>query len=271
MLKTHINEREGVLLATSKVPAHSGHPLHKGTPREAFIKEFLTGHLSEKVAIGTGEIIDASSKPSEPRNQHDIVIYKRDYPKLDFGGGVNAFLVESIVSTIEVKSTLTAEELRKAFVAAKKLKGLKRNVSQSMRFGYIPPSVVSCVVAYDGPAAMETVYRWIQEINVSEGILYPQMPATVNDRSRIICPAVDAIIILGKGLLYFDNTPLGFLPDAERQRNPNAKWVWVECERGSLLFLFMLLTMAVGGTDNAILNPGPYLSDFKVGSLGFGI
>src|SRR5712692_83027 len=105
MLKSHVDAVEGSLLETSKIPANSGHSIHKGTPREAFIRQFLEGHLSERVAVGTGEIIDANSKPKEQRNQIDIVIYKRDYPRLDFGGGINGFLVESVVATIEVKST----------------------------------------------------------------------------------------------------------------------------------------------------------------------
>jgi hypothetical protein len=106
MLKSHMDAIENHLLQISQIPANSGHTLHRGTPREAFIKEFLETHLSENVAIGTGEIIDASSQPRELRNQYDIVLYKKNYPKLDFGGGINGFLIESVVATIEVKSVL---------------------------------------------------------------------------------------------------------------------------------------------------------------------
>jgi len=45
MLKSHMDAVEEQLIATSKIPANSGHSLHKGTPREAFIKEFLQKHL----------------------------------------------------------------------------------------------------------------------------------------------------------------------------------------------------------------------------------
>ena len=45
MLKTHLNSVENQLLVTSRIPANSGHPLHKGTPRESFIKQFLLDHL----------------------------------------------------------------------------------------------------------------------------------------------------------------------------------------------------------------------------------
>ena len=110
MLKSHMDAVEQSLVAISKIPANSGHSLHKGTPREAFIKEYLEGHLPSNVAIGTGEIIDASSIPGQQRNQYDIVIYKRSYPKLDFGGGISGFLIESVIATIEVKSVLKVNE-----------------------------------------------------------------------------------------------------------------------------------------------------------------
>jgi len=97
---------ENHLVQISRIPANAGHTLHRGTPREAFIKEFLENHLSANVAIGTGEIIDANSQPRAPRNQFDIVIYKNNYPKLDFGGGINGFMIESVVATIEVKRFL---------------------------------------------------------------------------------------------------------------------------------------------------------------------
>src|SRR6266849_2753174 len=103
MLHAHLEAVESHLLAISNIPSYAGHSLHKETPREAFIREFLEGHLSEKVAVGTGEIIDCDSQPNPPsiaqRNQFDIVLYKRDYPRLNFGGGITAFLAESVVAT----------------------------------------------------------------------------------------------------------------------------------------------------------------------------
>jgi hypothetical protein len=127
MLATHMAAVEAALLHTAQIPANAGHPLHKGTPREAFIRQFLADHLSEELAIGQGEIISADSQPGEIRNQFDIVLYKRHFPKLTFGGGVNAFLAESVVATIEVKSTLTKEELRSPIKAAHNVKALHRH------------------------------------------------------------------------------------------------------------------------------------------------
>jgi len=39
MLKLHMDARENALVAISRISANSGHSLHKGTPREAFIRE----------------------------------------------------------------------------------------------------------------------------------------------------------------------------------------------------------------------------------------
>lgn len=126
MLLAHMSAVEEQLLATSKIPANSGHSLHKGTPREAFIREFLEAHLPSTLAIGTGEIIDSDSSPNSPRRQFDIVIYKRSLPKLDFGGGVSGFLVESVIATIEVKSTLDKAGMEQAITAAYQAKRLKK-------------------------------------------------------------------------------------------------------------------------------------------------
>lgn len=110
MLKAPLDAVEDRLLATSRIPANAGHALHRGTPRESFIREFLEGHISTRVSIGTGEIIDAASTPRQPRNQFDIVIYRNDYPRLDLGGGINAFLAES--STIRKTSGCSNMSIR---------------------------------------------------------------------------------------------------------------------------------------------------------------
>jgi hypothetical protein len=122
MLKAHMDEVENTLLATSRIPANSGHTLHRGTPREAFIRQFLESHLAQTVAIGTGEVIDALSQPREQRTQVDVVIYKRDYPKLHLGGGIDAFLAESVVAAIEVKSVLTEVDLGRSIENARTLR-----------------------------------------------------------------------------------------------------------------------------------------------------
>lgn len=269
MLSSHMKAVEEQLLAISKIPANSGHSLHKGTPREAFIREFLEKHLNSTVAVGTGEIIDSQSKPNEARNQFDIVIYKRNYPKLDFGGGICGFLAESVVATIEVKSTLDKAGVEQAVRAARAAKSLQKNEVKSFYSGYIPPSILSFVVAYDGPAKMETVHVWVKEAYQSQGLTEPTLPE--NDRAAIAGPALEGLFVLGKGFLNFDNAPYGFIPQQIRKEHPEVCWSIAQSDRGSLLSLFLLLTVATSNVEGAWLDPLPYLRSFSVNDLQFGL
>jgi hypothetical protein len=274
MLKAHLDAVEAQLLATSKIPANTGHSLHKGTPREAFIKKFLEGHLSERVAVGTGEIIDCNSRPNPPstaqRNQYDIVLYKRDYPKLDIGGGICAFLAESVVATIEVKSTLDRDELMKSIRAAHAAKLLTRNVVTSFTTGYQPPSILNYVVAYDGPSKMSTVHGWINPIHTSLEIISPAL-AIGETRSTQVSPSIDGVFVLGKGFLVFDNVPFGFVNDEFRQRFPVGIWQYSNVSSGSLLFFFLLLTVAISGISASWLKPFPYLTNFNIPNVDLGL
>jgi hypothetical protein len=261
MLKSHIDSKELVILANSRVSHNAGHTVNRGTPREIFIREFLAEHLSEKVAIGTGEIIDANSRPRQVRNQMDIVIYRREYPKLHLGGAIHAFLAESVVATIEVKSVLTQQDLHAAIVAASRIKALQRNLITSYTAGYQPPSILNFVVGYDGPASMGTVYNWLAPIHQALGIVTNRL--SITERDKVASPSVDGIFLLGKGFIQYDNTPSTFVTDQMRQQNPLNSWFWSDLSSGSLLYLFVQLTQAVSGVAGSWLNPIPYLSDFR--------
>jgi hypothetical protein len=269
MLKSHMDAVEQSLVAISKIPANSGHSLHKGTPREAFIKEYLEGHLPSNVAIGTGEIIDASSIPGQQRNQYDIVIYKRSYPKLDFGGGISGFLIESVIATIEVKSVLTQVEFGKAAKAAYNAKQLTPNVVTSFTSGYIPPRILNYVVAYEGPAKIKTVHGWVDAEYGKLGIAPAALP--LNEK-RVATPgeALDAIFVLGKGFMYLDNSPLGFIKDQARQSNPSLKWVFADSTTGNLLLLFLFIQQATANIEGKWLKANPYLSGVSITGLQWG-
>lgn len=268
MLKSHMDAKENALVALSRVPANSGHSLHKGTPREAFIREFLESHLPESLAIGTGEIIDSASRPNEQRNQFDIVIYRKSYPKLDFGGGVSGFLIESVLATIEVKSTLSQVELERAVRAARNAKALTPNTVTSFHAGYIPPKVLNYVVAYDGPAQMTTVYNWLPPIHQKLGVNVPNLPQG-EARLAISSPSVDGVFVLQRGFIYFDNVPFGFGTDQMRQTQPAIKWLYADSSSGNLLLLFLFLQTAAANIEGRWLNPLPYIATFNVpGVLG---
>ncbi|WP_373509959.1 DUF6602 domain-containing protein [Thiocapsa sp.] len=265
-----MDAKENELVVISNIPANSGHPLHKGTPREAFIREFLESHLPSTISIGTGEIIDANSSPGEARNQYDIILYRKNYPKLDFGGGISGFLIESVIATIEVKSTLTKEDLKQAMKAASAAKSLVPNVTESFRAGYVPPKVLNYVIAYHGPASMSTVLNWIPELQASLGIVPEALPKDGNERINTPSKSIDGIFVLNKGFIYFDNVPLGFATDEIRAAHDDLRWVVAETPKGNLLLFFLLLQNAAANIEGRWLNAVPYLSNFSVPKLEFG-
>jgi hypothetical protein len=198
------------------------------------------------------------------------VIYKRNYPKLHFGGGISGFLIESVIATIEVKSVLTSQELENAIKAARNSKQLLPNVVTSFRAGYIPPKVLNYVVAYDGPASMSTVHGWINPIYNKLGIVQTDLP--IEDDKRIQTPSesIDGVFILHKGFLYFENVPYGVSNTEHRLKNPRSKWIYSDTFEGNLLFLFMLLQAATANIEGRWLNPVPYLSRISFPDLKWG-
>lgn len=262
MLKSHMDAVENHLVAISKIPANAGHTLHRGTPREAFIKEFLENHLSANVAIGTGEIIDANSQPRTQRNQYDIVIYKRNYPKLDFGGGVSGFLIESVIATIEVKSLLDQAAIDQSVGAAHNAKNLTPNINSSFSTGWIPPKVINYVVAYAGPAQMSTVHGWIINSHQNKNIPLPTW--NQQDRCNTAGTALDGVILLNKGFVKLDNSPLTL----NNQQNPMfGTHIVADNQNGNLLMMFLALQEACDNIQGAWLNSIPYIQNASFGNV----
>ena len=269
MLKAHLDAVEQHLLTISRVPANAGHTLHRGTPRETFIKEFLVDHLSARLSVGTGEIIDAQSAPRQPRNQYDIIIYKADYPRISLGGGINAFLAESVVATIEVKSLLTQQELDTAIQSASNAKKLTRNLAMPFTAGYIPPGILSYVIAYDGPANAMTVQNWLFQAEASRALNQQTLPPSLQQRLSVPSESVDGVFCLGRHSVVFDNTPISPITDSIRANHPQSKrWV-VQGSNGNLLSFFLLLTQAGANLTAEWANLIPYLRNIQLSNVNF--
>src|SRR5690606_20936848 len=139
------------------------------------------------------------------------------------------FLIESVSSTIEVKSTLDQAGLVQAARAARRIKELPVNKSTAFAAGYIPPKPLAFLVAYDGPATMGTVFNWIETFHKDEKIFVDDLPLNAAARQSVPSPSLDGVFVLGKGFLYFDNVPFGFANE-HRLQNPRMKWVYCDCK-----------------------------------------
>ena len=100
--------------------AHEG---LKGRIREIFVNDLVAPFLPSFVGLGTGKIIDSEGGQSA---ECDVVIYDRDVmPPLMLGQREALFPIESVLFSIEVKTTLNPVELRDATAKAKRVKDLK--------------------------------------------------------------------------------------------------------------------------------------------------
>ena len=91
----------------------------KGTIREILVRDLFRPLLPSDLGVGTGQIATAKNELSP---QQDVVIFdRRILPSVLFEETVGIFPVESVLATVEVKTTLTAAELRSAYDNAKRI------------------------------------------------------------------------------------------------------------------------------------------------------
>lgn len=225
MLLSHINAIEKILVAQGAAAQNAGHPNLRGWPREWFIRDFLINHLPSSLEIGHGEIIDQDSTPEpfqgEYRPEVDIVIYRRDLPKISYSRDNTAFLSEGVLATIESKSVLTKEELAKACNASATHKSLRRNIPLHALGDFPPDEIVSYVIAYNGPAKISTVANWLPEIS--------------NEAELNVNNMVDMIVILGKGVVWQKNK-ISVIPESHIPED--SQWVYFDQSEKNLFLLF---------------------------------
>ncbi len=263
MLRAHFEAAERHLLQQRELSAHAGHPNTKGSPREEFVREFLRGHVGTRLGIGTGEIIDPASRTGDRRHQIDVVIHRDEYPRLALGGEVSVFLAESVVATIEVKSTLSKQELQRAVIVARDIKQLGRGSGFSgLSAGYLPPGILCYVVAYVGPAKMKTVRRWLEEIHAELGVDFgAPLPAQFSERWKCPAPTLDGVFVLGTGFVMYDNASLTLRDEEYWEAHPDHRWVTVSADGASLMTLFLLVTSAASGVGTVGIASGRYIAD----------
>ena len=247
LLSAHMNAIEQVLLAQSKIAHNAGHPNLRGGPREWFIRDFLEKHLPSTLEIGQGEIIDVNSKPNpsqgEYRPQVDIVIYRKDIPKVTYSRTDSAYLAEGVMAVIESKSELNNSTLEAACISTKKLKQLECPTPLSGLFTTIFhfDNLVSYLVAYDGPEDMGKVISWINEI--------------VDKYDITSIETLDMIVVFGKGVICRRRSfPPDLLPDVPNNRN----WIYINQQDNNLFTLFShMLTWA--GSSAVVVDLSKYI------------
>lgn len=121
--------RSKVTSAISQAKAAAGfsHQGVKGAVLELLISQLFKPLLPADIGVGTGQIIESYS--GKMSGQIDIILYnKAILPPILVDDKLGVFPIESVLYTIEVKTTLNATELRMAHESAKDL---------AINFGYL--------------------------------------------------------------------------------------------------------------------------------------
>lgn len=114
---------QATLIASSRLNSNtlSRHSSNRGSCNEDLVKGFLSSVLSSKwIGIGSGEILSNQANP----RQVDILIYNQEYPCLmparfsNVGTSCACYYPESVMTIIEVKTTLTNQDLQDVAKAA---------------------------------------------------------------------------------------------------------------------------------------------------------
>lgn len=257
LFNDHFSHIEQLLLARAKVQATSGHNLHKGTPREAFISDFITGHIGAGIGVGTGEVIDARLASGETRNQIDIVLYDQRIPRFDIGANIHLFPVESVKATIEVKSTLQEKDLQQACRAAEHIGALLPQTGSDRKQIRTPRRFL---VAYGSTVTLDTIFDWLvsyykkaelpradmDRVGLREALFPDNQSLLPGLRSSTL----DGIFVFGRGAILFPsfNLPLRQEPLAQargRLSMQAIQWQIVNGGTGAAHLLFLALMESI--------------------------
>lgn len=157
----------------------------EGQVRELAARECIEPFLTQSYSCGTGKVIDTSQAISD---QMDLIVYHRKVaPPILINRDLGLFPVECVRYVIEVKSTITADEIRdtnRKFRSIAKLNSFpRRDAEGNIAYGPLPATVL---LAFSSDIAGSEIERYKKY---------------TDDES----PPCVALCILGKGYWWYDS------------------------------------------------------------------
>ncbi len=240
-LKQYLRGTLSVLSAYYQASKTLRSPTALGNLRERFVREALHLFLPSTHEILSGEITDSSGTKSR---QQDVVIYRRDMPKLQMIEGPALLFAEGVKATVEIKSNLTWEKFEEALTNICSVKALKPQINP-FATGEKADYTFCYVFAYEGPSdkkIIEYYNKFRRKKNWTTEQFYENIP--------------DALYIVNGSLFY-----------------KNDGYVWKKTERDdgkpslygksdhpiAIDKFFLHLAIAISYPDIFTINWGSYL------------
>jgi hypothetical protein len=183
---------------------------NRGDAAEIAFREFLSGHLSRRLDVGQGEVIDTMGRRSR---QLDVVVTTEDHPFRQAVAEPGLFIVEGVFAAGEVKAALTTRELADAIEKGRSVKELEKWSTRGSEVFATPSDRVRWV---EGPPPF-MVFAYENDVAVQ----------TLVDRlaSAADPTPVDAVFILGYGAAINYGDGVGAMR-LEHEHSDVAGWAW---------------------------------------------
>jgi hypothetical protein len=132
-----------------------GHMGEKGRANELTVVDFLANLLPSDLRLGGGVLIDPSGQQSR---QCDVIVHQvAEHPQLFAQTAQFIFPIDTVVMTMEVKTTLDAAEVAKIGLNTASVRSMTRAVDPHMK------PVVS-VFAFSTSAGSATTLKWFESL-----------------------------------------------------------------------------------------------------------
>jgi hypothetical protein len=228
--------------AADKLACHADHPGLAGEIRELATQKCIDPFLTQSFRCGTGKVIDSLGGKSD---QTDIVVFhKKTVAPVLINSQLGLFPIECVKYAFEVKSTLSATEIKNAnakFRTLAKLKSYPKNDKDGAITG--GPMPTSVLLAFSSDILGDELERYLRhtEDNVP--------PCTV-------------LCVLGKGYWWYQNE----------------KWQGVRCVPNmpqfaeyALFITGLMNTLSKEECSIRPFNPGPYVNAIGaiIDAMGF--
>lgn len=227
----------------------------KGTVREDTVRSFLADYLPRSATVaGSGELLATTGEIS---GQCDVMVLDAGTPPLWKEESYRIAPIECCYATIEVKSNLTRSELKKAWVAAKRMKSLPRSA-------YLEdPSPISYTrMAYGRQVdTMPPQVHVFAYSSVSLTVLGEELAFLAQDGDDHSL-GIDSVCVLDKGLITWANLDTGGLG----MRLPDSEVAAYQATPGQVLLY--LATTLNKHLATATMNPRFDIAGYITGSLG---
>jgi len=182
------------LLLDAKHAEDFQHKGIRGDERAAGLTSFLRDHLPERFSVTKGEVIDYRD---ERTGQLDLIIYD-SHTSSPVTKGEENFLIpaEALYAVIEVKTTLTGDELVTCYRAAAKLRALRPFKAQ-----FVPPRTEGAA-ADKNPRCMYAVFSYLSNLGEENWVRKEHDRAMEAAKLEGVDPdVVDRILVLSRGFI----------------------------------------------------------------------